>query len=48
MAEEYLPRLKKAMNDDAAYKSEGFEDKEKELKDILDEVKSIIGDIGMN
>ncbi|CAI2193030.1 8310_t:CDS:2 [Funneliformis geosporum] len=45
MAEEYLPKLKTAMNDDAAYKSEGFEDKETELKGIIGKVKVIMGDI---
>jgi len=48
MTEEYLPKLKVAMNDDAAYKSEGFEDKETELKGIADKIKPIMGDIGMS
>jgi len=46
MFEEYLPKLKVAMNDDAAYKSEGFEDKETELSGIMDKIEPILGKLG--
>jgi len=46
MLEEYLPKLKITINDDVAYKSEGFEDKETELSGIMDKIEPILGKLG--